>query len=134
SMYAVYHGPQGLSDIARRVHRLTAILAAGLALLGHKVEQEYFFDTLSVATARPAAEVHAAALAAGLNLRVIDDGRVGVSLDETCEQAAVEALWAVFAAGQALPDFAALAASVGDQLPQALLRTSAFLRHEVFNR
>jgi glycine dehydrogenase len=134
SMYAVYHGPQGLSDIARRVHRLTAILAAGLAQLGHKVEQEYFFDTLSVATARPAAEVHAAAQAAGLNLRVIDDGRVGVSLDETCEQAAVEALWAVFAAGQALPDFAALAASVGDQLPQALLRTSAFLRHEVFNR
>jgi len=134
SMYAVYHGPQGLSDIARRVHRLTAILAAGLAQLGHKVEQEYFFDTLSVATARPAAEVHAAAQAAGLNLRVIDNGRVGVSLDETCEQAAVEALWAVFAAGQALPDFAALAASVGDQLPQALLRTSAFLRHEVFNR
>jgi len=134
SMYAVYHGPQGLSDIARRVHRLTAILAAGLAQLGHKVEQEYFFDTLSVATARPAAEVHAAAQAAGLNLRMIDDGRVGVSLDETCEQAAVEALWAVFAAGQALPDFAALAASVGDQLPQALLRTSAFLRHEVFNR
>ncbi|AMO78098.1 MULTISPECIES: aminomethyl-transferring glycine dehydrogenase [Pseudomonas] len=134
SMYAVYHGPQGLSDIARRVHRLTAILAAGLAQLGHKVEQEYFFDTLSVATARPAAEVHAAAQAAGINLRVIDDGRVGVSLDETCEQAAVEALWAVFAAGQALPDFAALAASVGDQLPQALLRTSAFLRHEVFNR
>ncbi|MBB1606585.1 MULTISPECIES: aminomethyl-transferring glycine dehydrogenase [unclassified Pseudomonas] len=134
SMYAVYHGPQGLSDIARRVHRLTAILAAGLAQLGHKVEQEYFFDTLSVATARPAAEVHAAAQAAGINLRVIDDGRVGVSLDETCEQAAVEALWAVFAAGQTLPDFAALAASVGDQLPQALLRTSAFLRHEVFNR
>ncbi|UUC48878.1 aminomethyl-transferring glycine dehydrogenase [Pseudomonas citronellolis] len=134
SMYAVYHGPQGLSDIARRVHRLTAILAAGLAQLGHKVEQEYFFDTLSVATARPAAEVHAAAQAAGLNLRVIDNGRVGVSLDETCEQVAVEALWAVFAAGQALPDFAALAASVGDQLPQALLRTSAFLRHEVFNR
>ncbi|WP_423358913.1 aminomethyl-transferring glycine dehydrogenase [Pseudomonas citronellolis] len=134
SMYAVYHGPQGLSDIARRVHRLTAILAAGLAQLGHKVEQEYFFDTLSVATARPAAEVHAAAQAAGINLRVIDDGRVGVSLDETCEQAAVEALWALFAAGQALPDFAALAASVGDQLPQALLRTSAFLRHEVFNR
>ncbi|MDF3932824.1 aminomethyl-transferring glycine dehydrogenase [Pseudomonas citronellolis] len=134
SMYAVYHGPQGLTDIARRVHRLSAILAAGLAQLGQRVEQEFFFDSLSVVTARPAAEVHAAAKAAAINLRVIDDVRVGVSLDETCEQAAVEALWAVFAAGQALPDFAALAASVGDRLPQALLRQSAFLRHEVFNR
>nr|MBO2511569.1 glycine dehydrogenase (aminomethyl-transferring) [Gammaproteobacteria bacterium] len=135
SMYAVYHGPQGLKDIARRVHRLTAILAAGLNQLGHRVEQEYFFDTLSIVTARPAAEIHAAARAAGINLRELDAGRVGLSLDETCEQAEVEALWAVFAAeGQTLPDFAALAAASSDRLPEGLLRQSAFLRHEVFNR
>ncbi|MFD2645234.1 aminomethyl-transferring glycine dehydrogenase [Pseudomonas japonica] len=135
SMYAVYHGPRGLRDIARRVHRLTAILVKGLRQLGHRVEQQHFFDSVSVLSARPVAEVLAAAKAARLNLRMIDDARLGVSLDETCEQASVEALWQVFAtAGQALPDFAALALDVEDCLPVALLRESAFLQHEVFNR
>ena len=135
SMYAVYHGPQGLERIARRVHRLTAILARGLRQLGHNVEQAHFFDSISVAGARPAHELLAKARAAGINLRPIDAQRVGVSLDETCERAAVEALWQVFAApGQMLPDFAALAADCGDRLPAPLLRESAFLQHEVFNR
>ncbi|WP_110994881.1 aminomethyl-transferring glycine dehydrogenase [Pseudomonas sichuanensis] len=135
SMYAVYHGPQGLTRIARRVHRLTAILVKGLQQLGHQVEQQHFFDTVSVLTAQPVAQVLAAANDARLNLRLIDAVRVGVSLDETCEQAAVEALWQVFAGpGQALPDFTALAADAGDSLPAALLRESAFLQHPVFNR
>ena len=135
SMYAVYHGPRGLEQIARRVHRLTSILVQGLLKLGHQVEQEHFFDTVSVVTARPLADVLAAANAARLNLRLIDDVRVGLSLDETCEQASVEALWAVFAApGQRLPDFVALAASTGDCLPLPLLRETPFLQHEVFNR
>jgi glycine dehydrogenase len=135
SMYAVYHGPKGLADIARRVHRLTSILAQGLQQLGHKVEQYHFFDTFSVLTACPVAEVIASATAAGINLRLIDDIRVGLSLDETCEQESVEALWAVFASkGQALPDFAALAAVTGDCLPLPLLRESAILQHPVFNR
>ena len=135
SMYAVYHGPQGLAQIARRVHRLTSILVQGLQQLGHTVEQEHFFDTISVVTARPVAEVLAAATGARLNLRLIDDVRVGLSLDETCEQASIEALWSVFAApGQVLPDFAHLAARTGDCLPLALLRETPFLQHEVFNR
>ncbi|MEG0859214.1 MAG: aminomethyl-transferring glycine dehydrogenase [Pseudomonas sp.] len=134
SMYAVYHGPLGLEQIARRVHRLSAILVQGLQRLGHRIEQAHFFDTVSVVTARPVADVLAVANAAGLNLRPIDDVRVGVSLDETCEQASVEALWQVFAApGQAIPDFAALAAATGDCLPSPLLRSTAFLQHEVFN-
>jgi len=135
SMYAVYHGPAGLAQIARRVHRLTAILVQGLQQLGHLVEQAHFFDTVSVVTAQPVAEVLAAAHGAQLNLRLIDQTRVGLSLDETCEQASVEALWQVFAApGQALPDFAALAADSGDRLPAQLLRETAFLQHPVFNR
>jgi len=135
SMYAVYHGPQGLEQIARRVHRLTSILVQGLLQLGHQVEQEHFFDTVSVVTAYPLDDVLAAANAARLNLRLIDDVRVGLSLDETCEQASIEALWAVFAApGQLLPDFVALAASTGDCLPLSLLRETPFLQHEVFNR
>ena len=135
SMYAVYHGPQGLEQIARRVHRLTSILVQGLLQLGHQVEQEHFFDTVSIVTARPLDDVLAGANAARLNLRLIDDVRVGLSLDETCEQASVEALWAVFAApGQRLPDFIALAASTGDCLPLSLLRETPFLQHAVFNR
>ncbi|MBT8769559.1 glycine dehydrogenase (aminomethyl-transferring), partial [Pseudomonas sp. DB1] len=135
SMYAVYHGPQGLTRIARRVHRLTSILAQGLQQLGHKVEQYHFFDTLSVVTANPVDEVHAAAKAKGINLRVLDSVRVGLSLDETCDQASVEALWAVFATqGKNLPDFAALAGVTGDCLPLELLRESPFLEHDVFNR
>ncbi|MDE3739912.1 aminomethyl-transferring glycine dehydrogenase [Pseudomonas resinovorans] len=135
SMYAVYHGPQGLAGIARRVHRLTAILAQGLVQLGQKVEQHHFFDTLSVVTARPVGEVQGAAQAARINLRVVDELRVGISLDETCDQASIEALWGVFASqGQDLPDFAELAARTGDCLPLDLLRESPFLEHEVFNR
>ncbi|UTW09088.1 aminomethyl-transferring glycine dehydrogenase [Pseudomonas benzenivorans] len=135
SMYAVYHGPQGLSAIAQRVHQLTAILAAGLAKLGLPAEQESFFDTLTLATGARTAQLHQQAHAMGINLREIDAERLGLSLDETTDQAAVERLWEVFAEpGQSLPDFAELAAAGAARLPQALLRQSAILQHEVFNR
>ncbi|WP_439886192.1 aminomethyl-transferring glycine dehydrogenase [Pseudomonas sp. MBLB4123] len=134
SMYAVYHGPQGLTRIAKRVHQLTAILAQGLSQLGYGVEQANFFDTLSIASGTKTAVLHAKARAAGINLREIDAERLGLSLDETTTPAAVSALWAVFADGQSLPDFDALAASVAARLPQGLLRQSAILAHPVFNR
>ncbi|MDH4568962.1 aminomethyl-transferring glycine dehydrogenase, partial [Pseudomonas sp. BN414] len=134
SMYAVYHGPQGLTRIANRVHQLTAILAQGLAKLGFTVEQESFFDTLTLATGSKTAELHAQARAQRLNLREVDAVRLGLSLDETTTQADVEQLWALFANGQALPAFAALAAKVASRLPAALLRQSAILSHPVFNR
>ncbi|MBS7661838.1 aminomethyl-transferring glycine dehydrogenase [Pseudomonas lalucatii] len=134
SMYAVYHGPRGLTAIAQRVHQLTAILAQGLSQLGYSVEQQAFFDTLSVASGAQTAALHAKARAAGINLREVDAERLGLSLDETTTPAAVEALWAVFADGQELPVFAELASSVAARLPQALLRRSAILAHPVFNR
>ncbi|QLC73922.1 aminomethyl-transferring glycine dehydrogenase [Pseudomonas sp. LPB0260] len=135
SMYAVYHGPQGLTAIAQRVHQLTAILAAGLAKLGLAAEQESFFDTLTLATGARTAQLHQQAREMGINLREIDAERLGLSLDETTDQAAVERLWEVFAEpGQNLPDFAELAAATAARLPQALLRQSAILQHEVFNR
>ncbi|MFV9683831.1 aminomethyl-transferring glycine dehydrogenase [Pseudomonas sp. NY15367] len=134
SMYAVYHGPKGLTAIAQRVHSFTAILALGLTKLGHSVEQQHFFDTLSIKTGAKTAELHAKARAAGINLREIDAERLGLSLDETTDQAAVEALLALFAGDQAAPAVADLAAQVASRLPEGLLRQSAILQHEVFNR
>ncbi|VXD05023.1 glycine decarboxylase, PLP-dependent, subunit (protein P) of glycine cleavage complex [Pseudomonas sp. 8Z] len=134
SMYAVYHGPKGLSEIAQRVHSFTAILALGLTKLGHSVEQQHFFDTLSIKTGAKTAELHAKARAAGINLREIDAGRLGLSLDETTDQAAVEALLALFAGEQAAPAVSDLAAQIASRLPQNLLRQSAILTHAVFNR
>ncbi|CAM2970781.1 glycine dehydrogenase [Ectopseudomonas mendocina] len=134
SMYAVYHGPKGLTAIAQRVHSFTAILALGLTKLGHSVEQQHFFDTLSIKTGAKTAELHAKAHAAGINLREIDAERLGLSLDETTDQAAVEALLNLFAADQAAPAVADLAAQIASRLPQGLLRQSAILQHEVFNR
>ncbi|MDU9416858.1 aminomethyl-transferring glycine dehydrogenase [Pseudomonas sp. zfem005] len=134
SMYAIYHGPQGLTRIAKRVHQLTAILAQGLAKLGVTVEQQSFFDTLTLATGARTAELHAKAREQRINLRVVDDQRLGLSLDETNTQASIEALWTLFADGQALPAFAELAATIPSRLPTALLRESAILAHPVFNR
>lgn len=134
SMYAVYHGPKGLTAIAQRVHSFTAILALGLTKLGYSVEQQHFFDTLSIKTGAKTAELHAKARAAGVNLREIDAERLGLSLDETTDQAAVEALLNLFAADQAAPAVSDLAAQVASRLPQGLLRQSAILQHEVFNR
>ena len=97
SMYAVYHGPEGLTRIARRVHRLTAILAEGLKRAGRNVSGSYF-DTIAVSGVDAPRDVHAAARAAGINLR--DFGArapqmIGISLDETATRADVVALWQV---------------------------------------
>ncbi|WP_104656759.1 aminomethyl-transferring glycine dehydrogenase [Ralstonia insidiosa] len=135
SMYAVYHGPQGLKRIAQRVHRLTATLAAGLRAIGYTLESDAFFDTLTVATGPRTANLHIAAQAHGINLRQIDDARLGISLDETVTRADVIALWEVFAhaAHAAAPDFDKTEATVADAYPASLVRQSAYLTHPVFN-
>ena len=135
SMYAVYYGPRGLAIIARRVHRLTGILNAGVRRLGLDVANPTFFDTLTIATGERTAAVHEGAVARGVNLRRIDAGHVGVSLDETSTRDDVRLLWAIFALeGANMPDFEALEAATGDALPPHLERTSAFLTHPTFNR
>ncbi|MBD8622677.1 aminomethyl-transferring glycine dehydrogenase [Pseudomonas sp. CFBP 13727] len=134
SMYAVYHGPAGLIQIARRTHQLTAILARGLTQLDVRVEQQHFFDTLTLATGSATERLHEQARAAGINLREVDAQRVGISLDETTRQADVEALWQLFHNASTQVVFRTLADEVGDQLPEPLLRQSAILQHPVFNR
>jgi len=134
SMYAVYHGPAGLKRIAERTHALTAILATGLTKLGIKVVTGDFFDTLTLATGDSTSALHDKARAQGINLRQVDAAQLGLSLDETSTQADVEALWQLFAGGQASPDFTALANTIAVRLPAGLLRQSAILEHPVFNR
>ncbi len=128
--YACYHGPAGLTAIARRVHQLTGTLAAGLARLGLKCENATFFDTLTVVV--PDAEaVHAAAGNAVINLRRVDAHRVGVSLDEVTSADDVRRLLTVFNEGR--PVVGELPAAVSG-IPAALVRTTPFLTHPVFNR
>lgn len=81
-MYAVYHGPEGLKTIARRIHRLAAILATGLAKAGIKQLNACYFDTLQLDLGAKALTVYQAAQNAGYNLRLIEGGRLGIALNE----------------------------------------------------
>ena len=137
SMYAVWHGPEGLGEIAGRVHRLTAALAAGLRNSGLRVRNDTFFDTLTVEVPAAADEVLAAALAAGFNLRRVDADTVSISLDETCDEATVAHLLGAFgttADGRSadLGTVAELATSAPPGIARELRRTSEFLTHPTF--
>jgi glycine dehydrogenase len=134
SMYAVYHGPQGLARIAQRVATLTAILARGLLQLGYQLANATAFDTLTIQTGAATAAISAKARAARVNLRLVSSTSLGISLDETTTRADVEQLWALFAKdAQALPRVAALEQDSSTLLPAALQRSSAYLTHPVFN-
>ncbi len=129
SMYAVYHGPEGLTRIARRVHRLAAILAGALRTAGVAVGNN-FFDTLHI-TGVDAVALHAKARAAGINFRPIDGNSLSISFDETTTRADVVAVAALF--GAAMADIDALDATTSDALPMGLQRKTKFLTHPAFN-
>ncbi|MGH8353694.1 MAG: glycine dehydrogenase, partial [Pseudomonas sp.] len=93
SFYAVYHGPRGLKRIAQRVHRLTAILAVGLAGKGIKRANQHFFDTLTLEVGSQQAAILERARAARVNLRILGSDQLGISLDETCTAATVAQLF-----------------------------------------
>ena len=135
SMYAVYHGPEGLKRIAQRVAAYASILHAGLKQLGRQTVHTTWFDTVQVLCGDTAGRdaVLAAAVAKGINLRSASDDAVSIALDETTTRADLIDLLGVFANGQALPDIDALAATATLGLPENLRRTSAFLTHPVFN-
>ena len=133
-MYAVYHGPQGLVRIAQRVHRLTGVLAAGLSQMGVEMENASWFDTLTLATGARTAAVHAAADACAINLRRVDQARIGVSLDETSTRDDVRLLWKVMAPpAAAVPDFEEIEKAVVEGYAPTFRRSSDFLTHPVFN-
>ncbi|MEU3448864.1 aminomethyl-transferring glycine dehydrogenase [Streptomyces thermolilacinus] len=129
-MYAVYHGPEGLKEIARRTHRYAAILAAGLRAGGVEVVHGDFFDTVTARVPGKAADVVAAAREGGVNLHLVDADHVSVACDETTGRAQLTAVWAAFGV---TGDIEALDAETADALPEALLRTDDYLTHPVFH-
>ncbi|MBN3896089.1 MAG: aminomethyl-transferring glycine dehydrogenase [Nostoc sp. NOS(2021)] len=141
SMYAVYHGPVGLKQIAENIHQLTLMLAAGLKHLGYKISSEHFFDTLRVELGTRSLEVILEACQArNINLRIFDDAAVGISLDETTTVDDLIELLEIFAAPDSL--FFGFK-EIGDliaarrKLPlqnSTLARISTYLTHPVFNR
>jgi glycine dehydrogenase len=137
-MYAVYHGPEGLKRIARRVHALTLTLAAGLRRLGYELPEGPVFDTLRVELPKSsAADLLQAAEAKDINLRRLGESAVGVSLDEATTEDDLRALLAIFAGGKTAPDVQQLAAGIdpgdlGYAPPHA--RTEKILTHPVFHR
>ncbi|MEO6886188.1 MAG: aminomethyl-transferring glycine dehydrogenase [Jatrophihabitantaceae bacterium] len=132
SMYAVYHGPDGLRAIARRIHRMAVILAAGLREAGVEVAAGEFFDTLTVRTMGRAAAVVAAAEQAGINLRLVDADTVGIACDETTTRDQLVDVWRAFGGtlGKEAIDRLDAATDAGFSAP--LARTSEFLTHPVF--
>jgi glycine cleavage system P protein (glycine dehydrogenase) len=140
SMYAVYHGPEGLKAIARRVHMYTSCLAWGLTKLGHRVVHDSWFDTIRVRLdggkggAKDAATVRRQAEARRINLRYFADGTVGVSLDETVTVDDLQKLCTAFACGNEVKlDPAEMQRGARAEFAAPHARSSAFLTHPVFN-
>jgi len=129
SMYAVYHGPDGIKAIAQSVHRKTSRLAKGLEAMGFDVQPEVFFDTITVKVGNLQGVILQAAVANGINLRKIGADRVGISLDEQTRPETIEAVWRAFG-GDMKDDSKANRAY---RLPDSMLRESAYLTHPIFH-
>ncbi|MFD8755853.1 aminomethyl-transferring glycine dehydrogenase [Kitasatospora sp. NPDC059577] len=127
SMYAVYHGPDGLADIARRTHRYAAALAEGLRAGGVELLHGEFFDTVTAVVPGRAAEIAAAARANGINVHQDGEDRISVSTDETTTREHLAGVWAAFGVD------AVEVAEAADALPGALLREDEYLTHPVFH-
>jgi glycine cleavage system P protein (glycine dehydrogenase) len=128
SFYAVMHGPEGLKAIAQRIHRKTVRLAKGLESIGLKIEQEFFFDTITVDVGAMQNVIMKSAVAEGINLRRVGETRIGISLDERTRPATIEAVWRAFGITDLHDDLTA-----EYRIPDALLRTSTYLEHPVFH-
>jgi len=136
SMYAVYHGPEGLERIAKRVHQLTAALAEGIRRLGLRIVHEDYFDTLRVDLgAGKGKDVMARAVESRINFRRLGDNEIGISLDETTSLADVVDILKLLSGSSATDtNFDELLAASDPRYDERFRRTSAFLTHPVFNK
>ena len=133
AFYAIYHGPVALKTIARRIHRLTQVLARGLAACGHPPLHAHFFDTLCIDAGAAQGAIMQRARDAGFNLRALDATRIGISLDERSTRAEVQAVWRIFA-GDGAPSFEGIDALIeGYSVPVTCVRQSGYLTHPIFN-
>lgn len=131
--YAIYHGAKGLGLIARRVHRMSRILAAGLEKLGFTIETEVFFDTIVIRVPSRARRIAARAREARINFRVIDADSLGMSLDETTSKDQLIAVWKIFSSeADSLLKINQLDEILEEIIPENLLRSTPILTHPVF--
>ncbi|MGA9410519.1 MAG: aminomethyl-transferring glycine dehydrogenase [Roseobacter sp.] len=128
SMYAVFHGPEGLKAIAQRIHRKTVRLAKGLEEAGFKVDPKACFDTITVDVGPLQAAVLKSAVDEGINLRRVGEKRVGISIDERCRPDTLEAVWRAFGITRKDTDF-----KPEYRFPEKMLRTSSYLTHPIFH-
>ncbi|HZV24819.1 MAG TPA: glycine dehydrogenase (aminomethyl-transferring), partial [Acidothermaceae bacterium] len=135
AMYAVYHGPDGLTDIAARVHRSALVLAEGLRRAGNDVETDVFFDTVQVNVPGRAQAIVGAARERGINIRLVDADTVSIACDETTQRQHLATLWAAFGVELTIDNIDSIDDAVHhDEMPAPLRRTSDFLRHQVFHQ
>lgn len=139
SMYAVFHGPKGLKEIASSVHKKTKTLALGLKLRGYTLKSDTFFDTVVVSTLNGSStEIKKRSLDKGINLRHFEDGSVGISLDEDTTERDVEKLLSLFGdpkKGKGAEEKGTEKKDTEPQgIPSKLLRKGSYLLHPVFNR
>jgi glycine dehydrogenase len=134
SSYAVYHGPEGLKRIAQRVHRLTTLLATGLERKGIKRLNQHYFDTLTLDVGGAQTAILETAHDAQFNLRIFGDGKLGVSLDESCDERTVDKLLDIFCgADHGLKVGELDAETLESGIPNSVERNSPYLTHPVFN-
>ena len=131
-MYAVYHGPKGLTDIANRVHMLTTVLANGLNEHNITTVNSSWFDTLTLDTGDNTAAIIGRAEANNINLRQIDDNHLGISLDETTSAEEIVQLWDTIIGHHNL-SIDQIAEQAVQNIPGNMMRTESFLDHETFN-
>ena len=135
SMYAVWHGPQGIRRIASRVHQFTAVLAEGLKRLGHGIAHEDYFDTIRVEVqGGAAAAIRDRAAAQGINVRYMDEASVCIALDETAREEDLHALFTAFGGEGSSPlSIEELAGASDSRYDERFKRTTPFMTHPVFN-
>ncbi len=135
SLYAMYHGPRGLREIAARIQRLTDILCYGMKQLGFTPDNDSWFDTLTFTVGDKQSAIVTRALARGMNLRMIEDDRLGISIDESTCRDDIEDLWAVFSGESHIPAVDSIDEDVNENagIPDHLMRPMDYLQHPIFH-